>query len=760
MSKANIMIVEDEWIIADDLRKCLEGMDYRVSSVAASGEEALSIIEMDRPDLVLMDIILGEKMNGIEAAESIRSRFNIPHIFITDKSDQGMLDKAKETEPYGYLLKPFDDQKLHAAIEMALYKFRMEAKRKESEERFKKLVETTSDWIWEVDENAVYTYVSPRIRDILGYAPEEVLGMKPFDFMPKEEAKRVADFLGSVAASHKEFEGLENVNLHKDGSSVILETSGVPIFDGDGAFRGYRGIDRDITDRKRTEEALRESEEKFRTLFDHAADSIFLMSLTNDGLIIEDANDAALQAHGYTRDEMIGKSIADLDDPKTRQLVPERKKLIAAGNALNFEGQHMRKDGSAFPVDVSARLVHIGGKPYVLAIDRDISARKLAEKALLESERKYRLFFTTVPVGWAFHRIIVDEENKPVDYVFLEVNEAFEKLTGLRKENIIGQSVKDVLSGIENDPVDWIGRYGEVASTGKEIRFENYMESLDKWYSVSASSPEKGYFIVVFDDITERKKIEQEREQLNTELAQKNKEMEQLVSVTSHDLRTPLAIVQGYARELEITMKKLASEIDADINPSDMKKRLASYMKDMEEINKCIRSNIKKMDSLLFGLLKLSRSGNISLHMEPLDMDRLLADVHESFMLKIKEAGARVEVSGLPSCIGDETQINQVFSNLLGNAVKYLDPERPGIIRISGHREGSESLYCVEDNGVGIASGECDRIFNIFYRVNSAADGEGLGLTIVRKILERHGGRIWVESEQGRGSRFYVALPA
>jgi PAS domain S-box-containing protein len=128
---------------------------------------------------------------------------------------------------------------------------------RKSRERFRALVETTSDWIWEVDENAVYNYVSPKIRDILGYAPEEVLGKTPFNLMPPDEAKRVADIFGPIASSQKPFKELENKNLHKDGHLVVLETSGVPIINRDGKFCGYRGIDRDITDRKQAENKLR-----------------------------------------------------------------------------------------------------------------------------------------------------------------------------------------------------------------------------------------------------------------------------------------------------------------------------------------------------------------------------------------------------------------------------------------------------------------------------------------------------------------------
>lgn len=137
---------------------------------------------------------------------------------------------------------------------------------------------------------------------------------------------------------------------------------------------------------------------------------------------------------------------------------------------------------------------------------------------LKKSEQKYRRFFETVRNGWAYHKIVVDDKNNPVDYIFLEINPAFELQTGLKRENVIGKKVTEVLPEIEKDPADWIGRYGKVALTGESISFENYSESIKKWYTVTASSPEKGYFIAVFEDIDERKKNEKEKEELIVEL--------------------------------------------------------------------------------------------------------------------------------------------------------------------------------------------------------------------------------------------------
>ncbi|MHC4271638.1 MAG: PAS domain-containing protein, partial [Planctomycetota bacterium] len=147
-----------------------------------------------------------------------------------------------------------------------------------SEERFRSLVETTSDWIWEVDTNGVYTYVSPKIRDILGYEPEEVLGKTPFDLMPQDEASRISDIFSSIVASQEPFRELENINVHKDGHMVTLETSGNPFFDEMGKLLGYRGIDRDITKRKKTEDALKKSENELRSMYDAITDFLTIIS--------------------------------------------------------------------------------------------------------------------------------------------------------------------------------------------------------------------------------------------------------------------------------------------------------------------------------------------------------------------------------------------------------------------------------------------------------------------------------------------------
>ncbi|MFC2154892.1 ATP-binding protein [Acidobacteriota bacterium] len=259
----------------------------------------------------------------------------------------------------------------------------------------------------------------------------------------------------------------------------------------------------------------------------------------------------------------------------------------------------------------------------------------------------------------------------------------------------------------------------------------------------------------------ERDEAETARERLLEELAEKNKELEQVVYVTSHDLRSPLVNIQGFSKELDYSIKDLSLLLDIEEIPAEVKEKISLIIEeDIPDSLKYILTSTSKMDSLLSGLLKLSRVGRSAATFQVIDMNVLLKDVQHAFEFQIKEQNAALKIEVLPPCYGNEMQINQVFSNLLNNALKYLDPKRKGIINISGRKENNHIIYCVEDNGIGIAAEHQKKVFEIFHRLNpEETSGEGLGLTIVNKILSRHSGRIWVSSDPAEGSKFYVKLP-
>lgn len=249
---------------------------------------------------------------------------------------------------------------------------------------------------------------------------------------------------------------------------------------------------------------------------------------------------------------------------------------------------------------------------------------------------------------------------------------------------------------------------------------------------------------------------------LNARFEAKNKELEQILYVASHDLRSPLVNITGYSEELLQIIGDLRQVLDNDQIPAEARSKITPVLtRDMPEALHFIRTSAVKMDMLLNGLLKLSRLGRAALTIESLNMNELVSSVVEACDFQIKKAGVEIDLAELPPCKGDAIQVNQVFSNLLGNALQYLDPKRPGVIRISGRVEAERCVYCVQDNGIGVDPSHQQNIFEIFHRLDPAgSEGEGLGLTIVQQVLGRLAGNVWVESKPGEGSYFYVALPA
>lgn len=260
-------------------------------------------------------------------------------------------------------------------------------------------------------------------------------------------------------------------------------------------------------------------------------------------------------------------------------------------------------------------------------------------------------------------------------------------------------------------------------------------------------------------------KVENKTEEITRmldELKFKNDEMEQLIYVTSHDLRSPLLNIQGFSKELQKYIETIRQKLNENITYTEVKEKLSDTLEvDIPDALRFILASSSKMDRLLSGLLRLSRLGRKAHSIKLVDMNKLISNILGTCEYIIKEEKVTFYVDKLPPCRVDEDQIDQVFSNLIDNALKYLDSDRKGVVKISGKKENGHIIYCLEDNGLGIEESYMEKIFEIFYRYdpdNNIA-GEGLGLSIVRKILGRHGGEIWVESELGKGSKFFVSLP-
>jgi len=465
-----------------------------------------------------------------------------------------------------------------------------------------------------------------------------------------------------------------------------------------------------------------------------------------------------------------GKHVANWLIGQVREDSQTEEKIRDYANQIGADVEEAVEAFHEIPVLSSERFKQIAQALFTLANQlsatayqsvlrsRIMAKSQRAEKERRRLEQEYQILFREMMDGFAHNEIICDEQGNPVDYRFLAVNPSFERMTSLKGEEIVGRTVLEVLPDIE---IDWIETFGHVALTGEPALFENYSAELDKHFAVTAYQPAANQFACIFSDITDRKRAEQERIRFTAQLAAKNEELEQMVYVVSHDLRSPLVNIDGYSRELDFSIKDLQG-ILTSTSITEIPQAIAPFLdEDIPEAIRFIRTSAAKMDILLSGLLRLSRSSRATVNIEDLDMDSLMVSVTDATEFQIKEAGVTLEVDNLPPCRGDVVQVNQVFSNLLGNALKYLDPERPGIIRISGKVEGEQSVYCIEDNGIGMDQAHLNKIFEIFHRLDPMhSEGEGLGLTIVKRIMYRLNGAVWPKSDLGIGSRFYVELPS
>jgi PAS domain S-box-containing protein len=618
---------------------------------------------------------------------------------------------------------------------------------RESEERFRALVETTSDWVWEVDQQGIYTYASPKARELLGYKPQEILGKTPFAFMPPDEAKRIRDVFQKYTAGQKPFSRLENTSRHKDGRLIVLETSGVPFFDSNGKLLGYRGIDRDITERKQAEEALRESEERLRQIASSLREVIWLRDAKTRQVLY--VNPAYETLCGQPCESIYKNPDAFLDT-----IHPDDKPRIAKGVIGRVEEHRIiRPDGSirwvlgrTFPVRNEA------GEIYrITAILEDITERREAEEALRESETRYRTVVETSPDGIA----VSDLEGK-----IIACNQQDAEMWGYEKtEELVGKSSFDLIAPEDRDR----------ARSNLELTFKhgltrnleyNFIRRDGSRFigelSVSLLTDNDGIpksFVAITRDITQRKQAEEDVRQLNEELEARvaertaqlesaNKELEAFAYSVSHDLRAPLRAIDGYSR---ILLEDYCKSLDAE------GRRICAVIGD----------STRQMSRLIDDLLAFSRLSRVEMQSTPIDMEALARSV---FLVLVPVADrARIEfrLSPLLPTVGDPATLHQVWVNLLANAVKFSSIRKRAVIEVGCQERGEEIVYFVRDNGAGFDMKYVSKLFGVFQRLHSAKEfeGTGVGLAIVQRVIQRHGGRVWAEGEEDKGASFYFSLP-
>ena len=440
LAREKILLVEDDGIEAMDIKRTLESFGYEVPYVASRGEEAITKALEIRPDLILMDIVLKGEINGIDAANELKE-LSLPLIYLTAHSEDSTVQRAKLTEPYGYIIKPYGSSELKYAIELALYKSKMEKRLRESERRYRFIVEAANEGIWSMDANFNTTYVNQRMMEMLGYNREEMLGKPVTEFMFEE------DINDHEKHMHTRFEGVsENYERrfrHKNGSEVCTLVAATVLKDVNGNFDGSFGVVTDITHRKKMEKQINDSKSQLNDIIDS---SPILQFVIGKNHLVLHWNQAMASYSGISPEEIIGtdhhwKAFYNKKRPCLVDLILDGDNLTVDKwySGKYKESRHLKgvfEVEDFFPsLGENGKWLHFTAAPIkdsegkvmgALETLEDITERKEAERALKESEEKFRVVTDNAPVS-----IVVYQNDKTV-----YANDYTVYLSGYSKEEL------------------------------------------------------------------------------------------------------------------------------------------------------------------------------------------------------------------------------------------------------------------------------------------------------------------------------------
>jgi PAS domain S-box-containing protein len=500
---------------------------------------------------------------------------------------------------------------------------------------------------------------------------------------------------------------------------------------------------RDLGVHKEAEKHLAQMEGKYRGLLEAAPDA---MVVVNQGGEIVVLNLRAEKQFGYRRDELLGQ--------KVKNIIPEgfAERLLADGlrsaeDALaqqigtGIELAGLRKDGSEFPIEIMLSPLESAEGILVTAAIRDISVRKAAERHLAQAEGRYRGLLEAAPDAM----VVVNQGGEIV-----LLNLQAEKQFGYRRDELLGQKVKNIipegfaerliadgLRSAEDALAQQIGTGIELQGLrkdGSEFPIEIMLSPLESAEGILVTAAVR--------NITTRKKAEALLLQKVDELNRSNEELEQFANIASHDLQEPLRMIASYT---QLLARRYKGKLDSDA----------------DEFIAFAVDGVTRMQRLIQGLLAYSRIGTKGKDLRDTSSEDVLQQALMNLRGSIEECGALVTHDPLPVVLADEMQLTQLFQNLVGNAIKYQSPGVPRV-HIAAAKNGVKWTFAVQDNGLGIDSQYFERIFGMFQRLHKREEfaGTGIGLAICKKIVERHGGSISVESQTGQGSTFRFDLAA
>ena len=609
-----------------------------------------------------------------------------------------------------------------------------------SEALYHSLVDTLPLCLLRKNLDGEYTFLNKRWCEFFCVEPEELLGKTDFDVFPPELAKVYRDGDMQVIRTGEVYEGIEEITL-RSGETRKISVIKSPVRGADESVSGVQIIFQDVTEELRLAADLKRSEQRLQALLDNTSAVVYIKDADGNYLLV---NREYEKLFDILNEEVIGRSDYDMFPREIANAFREvDRQVLELGRSMELEEVAPQKDGLHTYVSSKFPLRNDDGEVFAVGgISTDITSLKRTEQQLRESQQRLNLALTSAEIGaWSWNLETGD----------LFWDDRMHDIFGLRRDTFEGTHAAFLSHLHEADA----GRVEEALLR----RIDHPDEDLDVDFRVrwpegtlrdvtcrgAALRDDRGKTVRITGvclDITERKLAEQQLKSYAKRLESTNRELEEFAYIVSHDLQEPLRTLQFFSDSLQTD---LAAELD------EQPRRDLQFIAEAAE----------RMQQLVRDLLTLSRTGRTELNKDTVCLADCVNDAVTALSNRIRETNANVEVESLPQIIGDRSMLTQVFQNLIGNALKFVEPGTTPHVVVRAEMKESTCLVCVIDNGIGIKKDYAEKIFAPFRRLHTASEyeGTGIGLAICRKVVRRHGGDISVDSNPQGGSRFCFELP-
>lgn len=486
-------------------------------------------------------------------------------------------------------------------------------------------------------------------------------------------------------------------------------------------------------------ERLTKSEERFRALAEHSPDVIDQFDRDLRYIYV---NPASAKLLGTRADAIIGKTVeqAAIEEPYRSAWNANIRAVFKTGQPLDVEGHfssnaHIRYYQWRYVPEHAAD----GAITHVLVVGRDLTTHKQAEEALRESEAKYRNLFENMTEELQFWQLIRDERGEIRNWRLVDANPPALRTWGRRIDEIRGKTTDEIFG--PGSSSRYMAVVQKITAEGVPYQFEDYLPEIQRYFRFM-NIPFGDYFITTGFDITDIREAQKLIEQRQVELEAANHELEAFSYSVSHDLRAPLRAIDGFVGMLQ---EDYSGKLDVE----------------GQRLLNVVRNSAVKMGRLIDDILAFSRAGRTAINLVEIDMTELVrAVIADPLAPATAGRTIAIDIAELPPARGDHAMLERVWVNLIDNAIKYSAPKPDAHIEIGANVAEHETVYYVRDNGIGFDMQYVDKLFGVFQRLHgSEIPGTGIGLAIVKRLVSRHGGRVWAEGKPGEGATFYFTMP-